>query len=54
MKSLLFFGTNVWVIFRQRMEILIKDEILPYLDFTNFDTSVGCIKGKLITKVRNA
>ena len=41
-------------IFRQIMEILIKDEILPYLDFTNFDTGVDCIKGKLTAKVRNA
>ena len=40
-------------IFRQRIERLIKDEILPNLDLSNFDTYVGCIKGKLITKVRN-
>ena len=36
------------------MERLIKDEILPYLDFLDFDTCVDCIKGKLTTKVRNA
>ena len=36
------------------MERLIIDEILPYLDFSDFDTYVNCIKGKLTTKVRNA
>ena len=39
---------------RQGMERLIKDEILPNLDFSDFDTCVDCIKGKLTTKVRNA
>ena len=33
---------------------LIKDEILPDLDFSYFDTCVDCIKGKLIAKIRNA
>ena len=51
MKSLLLFGTSVS---RQRMERLIKDKILPNLDFSDFDTCVECIKGKLTTKVRNA
>ena len=36
------------------MEKLIKDEILPHLDFSNFGTCVDYIKGKLIAKVRNA
>ena len=39
---------------RQRIERLIKDKILLDLDFTDFDTCVDCIKGKLITKIRNA
>ena len=34
------------------MERLIKDEILLDLDFSNFDTCVYCIKGKLTAKVR--
>ena len=33
---------------------LIKDEILPDLDFSYFNTCVDCIKGKLTDKVRNA
>ena len=33
---------------------LIKDEILPDLDFLDFDTCVYCIKGKSTSKVRNA
>ena len=36
------------------MERLIKDEILPDLDFSYFDICVDCIKGKLTAKVRNA
>ena len=39
---------------KQRMERLIKDEILQDLDFSDFDICVGCIKGKLTAKVRNA
>ena len=39
---------------RQRMKSLIKDEILPNLDFSDFDTYVDCIKGKLTPKIRNA
>ena len=39
---------------RQRIERLIKDEIIPDLDFSDFDTYVDYIKGKLIAKVRNA
>ena len=38
---------------RQRIERLIKDEILPDLDFLDFDTCVDCINGKLVAKVRN-
>ena len=33
---------------------LTKDEILQDLDFSDFDTCVECIKGKLTAKVRNA
>ena len=36
------------------MERLIKDGILPYIDFSYFDTYANCIKGKLTTKVRKA
>ena len=36
------------------MERLIKDGILQDLDFSDFDTFVDCIKGKLTAKVRNA
>ena len=39
---------------KQRMERLIKDEILPDLDFLDFDTYVGWIKSKLTTKIGNA
>ena len=31
---------------RERMERLIKNEILPYLDFTDLNIYVDCIKGK--------
>ena len=36
------------------MKRLIKDEILPDLDFSDFDICVDCIKGELTTKVKNA
>ena len=36
------------------MERLIKDEILPDLDFSDFNTCVDCIKGKLTAKVDDA
>ena len=36
------------------MKRLIKDEILPDLDFSDFDAYVDYIKGKLTTKIRNA
>ncbi|KAH9669477.1 Integrase catalytic domain-containing protein [Citrus sinensis] len=39
-------------IFKQRMERLIKDDILHNLDFSNFGTCVDCIKGKLTAKTR--
>ena len=39
---------------RHRMERIIKDEILPDLDFLDFDARVDYIKGKLTAKVRNA
>ena len=29
------------------------DEILPDLDFSDFDACVDCIKGKLTAKVKN-
>ena len=32
---------------KQRMKRLIRDEILPDLDFSYFDTCVDCIKGEL-------
>ena len=52
MKSLVFFGTNIWVhISRKKLKGLIKDEIILDLDFSNFNTCVDCIKGKLTTKV---
>ena len=38
---------------KQRIERLIKDEILLDLDFSDFDTCVDCIKGKLTSKIRN-
>ena len=36
------------------MERLIRDEIIPNIDFSNFDTCVDCIKGNLTAKIRNA
>jgi len=46
MNVLLFCGTNVWDITKERMERLVKNEILPSLDFTDLNVCVDCIKGK--------
>ena len=42
---------RLWHISKPRMELLVKDEILPPLNFNDFDFCVECIKGKL-TKSR--
>ena len=52
-KSSILWHKRMGHISRQRMERLIKDEILSGLDFSYFDTCVDFIKGKLITKIRN-
>jgi hypothetical protein len=39
-------------IFWPRMERLIEDGILANLDFSDFDTCVNCVKGKLTAKTR--
>ena len=53
-KSSILWHKRLAHISRQRRERLIKDEILPDLDLSYFDTCVDCIKGKLIAKLRNA
>ena len=53
-KSFTLWHKRLSHISRQRMKRLIKDEILPDLDFLDFDTCVDCIKGKLTAKVKNA
>ena len=52
-KSYTLWYKHLGHISRHRMERLIKDEILPDLDFSDFDTCVEFIKGKLTAKVRN-
>ena len=52
-KSYILWHKHLGHIFKQRMKRLIKDEILPDLDLSNFDTYVDCIKGKLTAKIRN-
>ena len=53
-KSSILWHKRLSHIFSQRMERLIMDEILPDVDFLDFDTYVDCIKVKLIAKIRNA
>jgi hypothetical protein len=38
---------------RERLERLVKDEILPNLDFTDFGMCVDCIKGKQSKHTKN-
>jgi hypothetical protein len=37
---------------KPRMEMLIKDGILVKLNFSDFDTCVDCVKGKLTSKTK--
>ncbi|KAD3337505.1 hypothetical protein E3N88_33025 [Mikania micrantha] len=37
---------------RDRLSRLVKDEVLPSLDFTDFGTCVKCLKGKMTTKTK--
>ena len=53
-KSSTLWHKHLGHISRQRIEILIKDEIFPYLEFSDCDTCVDRIKGKLTARVRNA
>ena len=53
-KSSILCHKHLGHISKQRMERLIKDEILLDLDFSNFYTRVDCIKGKLTAKIMNA
>ncbi|KAL6316403.1 hypothetical protein AAG906_018106 [Vitis piasezkii] len=38
---------------RQRLERLVKDGVLSNLDFSDFETCVVCLKGKMIAKTKN-
>ena len=53
-KSSILWHKHLGHIFKKRMESLIKNEILLGLEFSDFDTCVDYIKGKLATNVRNA
>ena len=53
-KSSTLWHKHLGHIYRHIIERLIKDGILPNLEFSYFNTSVDYIKGKLTTKVRNA
>ena len=53
-KSSTLWHKHLCHISKQRMERLIKNGILLNLDFSNFDTCVDCIKGKLTGMIRNA
>ena len=52
-KSFILWHKCLGHISKQRIERLIKDEIIPYLDFSYFDTYVECIKGKRTAKAKN-
>ena len=52
-KSSILWNKRLDLFPKQKMKRLINDEILSNLDFSDFDTWVDCIKGKLATKIRN-
>ncbi|KAL8158554.1 hypothetical protein V2J09_000091, partial [Rumex salicifolius] len=41
-------------IFRERINLLVKEEILPSLDFTDFNICADCIKGKQTKHTKKA
>ncbi|KAL5581199.1 hypothetical protein UlMin_013641 [Ulmus minor] len=53
-KSSMLWHRRLGHISRQRIERLAKDGLLQNLNFTDFDTCIDCIKGKLTTKVRKS
>lgn len=38
---------------RERVNLLVKEEILPGLDFTDFEVCIDCIKGKQTKHTRS-
>ena len=48
--SFMLWHRRLRYIFIERVKRLVNDEVLSVLDFTNFDTSVDCIKGKHTNK----
>ena len=50
-KSSILWHKRLGHISRHKLKGLNKDHILPDLDFSNFNTCVDCIKGKLTAKV---
>lgn len=51
--TLILWHRRLWHISRPRIERLIKEGILPNLDFSDFETCVDCLKGKFTAKTRN-
>ncbi|KAM1443641.1 hypothetical protein ACFX2I_039895 [Malus domestica] len=48
-------SSNLWHrrlghISKQRMELLVKNDILPPLNFNDFDFCIECVKGKMVNK----
>ena len=52
LSSFMLWHKHLGHISRQRLERLVKDGVLSNLDFSDFETCVVCLKGKMTTKTR--
>ncbi|KAL5569693.1 hypothetical protein UlMin_026268 [Ulmus minor] len=53
-KSSISWHRHLGHISRQRIERLMRDSLLHNLEFSDFDTYIDCIKGKLTANVRKS
>jgi hypothetical protein len=46
------YGTIAWATFRGGIERLVKELILPALEFLDFEQCINCIKGKYVKQIK--
>jgi hypothetical protein len=46
------YGTVVWATFRGGIERLVKESILPPLEFSDFEQCIDCIKDKYVKRIK--
>jgi hypothetical protein len=46
------YDTVIWATFRGGIERLVKESILPPLEFSDFEQYIDCIKGKYVKQIK--